>query len=152
MKKFKNYLLLCLLTLSLGFAFTACGDDDDDPSYDAAALVGTWKLTAYQGWEKENGKIKWEGSSLSDSDTEKLEFKNDGTGKTYISGGSQAAFKYSVQGNQLVITDLYDEVAKATILVLNDNTLVVESYEKYLDDDDDTVYEYYEKMTFSRVK
>ncbi|MBO5298299.1 MAG: hypothetical protein J6B03_12015 [Candidatus Homeothermus sp.] len=148
MKKFKNYFLLGILTICMGFAFTACGDDDDD-EVNTSDIIGTWTLTDYEGWEKVNGELDWSGSSTSDSDIEEFEFKSNGQVIVRVHGYSFTT-PYVVRGNKLIVYEPNEDdyYAEATILTLTSTTLILEAHE--FDSDEDGNYEDYEKMTFTR--
>lgn len=148
MKKFKNYFLLGLLTICMGFAFTACGDDDDD-DFATSDLVGKWNIIGYEAWETEDGE-KWETNSVKDSDITALKFNADNTCKVYFDYFSEEG-TYRVSGNKLIIVlDNDDDNAGAiTIAGLNSTTLVLEN--SYSEVEDGTTYEGYEKYTFTRV-
>ena len=50
MKKFLSMLSFVLMLMCVGFAFTSCGDDDDDDELDPSnPIVGTWKTEEQSG-------------------------------------------------------------------------------------------------------
>lgn len=151
MKKFKNYFLLGLLTICMGFAFTACGDDDDDA--DTSNLVGTWVQSEFYGVEKEDGEIVYEDNTPITN--MRVEFASNGTIKLYDNySGSWTvddSGKWWMKGNSIVVRwegDDEDEYF-GNILTLTATTLTVESSENY--NEDGVYYEYYEKATYTKV-
>lgn len=152
MEKFKNYLLLCVLTLGMGFAFTACGDDDDEPG-NKSDLTGTWVQTEFYECEKEDGEIVHE-SNTPYTDA-RVEFKDNGVINLYfsLSGSWQVddSGKWWMSGNNIYVRwegDDEDEYF-GSVLTLNSTTLTVEAKEDYTEDG--VRYEYYEKATYKKI-
>lgn len=51
MKKILSMLSFVLMLMCVGFAFTSCGDDDDDDELDPEnSIVGTWLTESYSGF------------------------------------------------------------------------------------------------------
>ncbi|MCH5181703.1 MAG: lipocalin family protein [Prevotellaceae bacterium] len=135
--KFSFPLTIFLLLLSM-IPFSSCSDDDEEVS--SSNLIGTWQYTGGKGWEGYDGhKNEWIDD---DTDDYTWTFKQDGTFIEWEGGSSYEYYDWKLKGNKLFIDG--DEV---TITTLTSNTLVVEMYEK-----DDDGWEYWEQMSFKKVK
>lgn len=143
MRNFKFLSLLMFVVLSVGF--TACGDDDDD-EISADNLVGTWELYWSAGYEKYNGEEdRWD-EAVDESDKFRMTFNSDGTG---VEDDDNQSFNWKLDGKKLTITG-GGESQTVTLVKMSSSELVVESSEKGTDNG--KPYEFYDKLTFKRVK
>lgn len=149
MKTIKFLSLLMFVALSAGFA--SCSDDDD---FEATALIGTWEATHTEGWYKDSQypdkDETWDGTGKYDMENSLLpsnvEFNADGTGIDIYKYDEDESFKWSLKGNNLVVSYSVNLTLKAKIVNLTENALVVEySYEGGYE-------RHYEKTTYRKVK
>lgn len=85
MKKNFYYLLSMMMVAMLCVGFTSCGDDDDDAGEpggggSATTLVGTWKLTKYEGVYPNGSTIEYDEDEIMDA---YVQFKSNGKGGNY---------------------------------------------------------------------
>ena len=156
MMKFKflrKLLLISLVAMTFGIGFSACGDDDDNDKEEAVnstLIVGSWKLTGYEGWSKTNGELDWESNSVSDSEIFSMKFNSDKSGEMELYQGLIKDYEYVLNGSELVIYDSYDghdSYDTYKVSLLTETTLVLEYYSAPTEHNP---YEVYEKMTFTR--
>ena len=151
MMKFKflrKLLLISLVAMTFGIAFSACGDDDKEEVVNSASIVGSWKLTGYEGWSKTNGELDWESNDLEDSEVFGIKFNSDKSGEMELYQGLTADFEYVLNGSELVMqaNDGGEDTYKVSLLTAT--TLELEYYSAPTTHNP---YEDYEKMTFTRI-
>ena len=146
MKKYRLFYFMCIL-LGMAVGFTSCSDDDDEASVES--LIGTWESIYSEGYDIWNGeKETWDGEP---EDPLRLTFREDGTyrGEEFYNGKWHLGVSrtYVLKGNKLFYYDEEEEESgSATIISLTKDKLVIEeSFE-------DEYEEYYEKITFKRIK
>ncbi len=99
MKKFYSVLALSLIVL-----FTSCSKESD-PTPDteeevAAAIIGSWTLTAREQKNYEDEKLISTYDDVDTEDPEIMTLKADGTGKSFDSKETFSKFTYSVTTSQ----------------------------------------------------
>lgn len=144
---------LAIVTIVMSVNFAACSDDDDD--VDVSELLGVWEAIHIEGYETYQGETeRWntdiDAATYDDGEYPRVEFLNNGVVKTYYySNGwtDDEEGKYQVNGNKIHIQGYGDDEGYyLTIVSLNSNQLIVE--EKDSEDGE----EYYEKVTYKRIK
>lgn len=131
------------VALSAGFA--SCSNDDDEATFDAANLVGTWEATHTEGkytdTEYPSDNEEWN-EAVVEEDKYQMVFNADGTGTD-----DGDAFTWQLDGREITLTGVEagDEPERYTVS-LTDNELVVEF--SYKDGSESG----YEKVTYTRVK
>ena len=140
-----RFLEMTLLMVMLAVNFTACSDDEDEPTVGTSQdLIGRWTLTWTKGWEFDSDGFKdtWDEAD----DGEDLIFKADGTGRMESQYGSEYPFNWSFENTNFKRDyDLYDGCA-TKIIQLDAETLVFEITEYY-----DGEIESQEINTYKRV-
>ena len=140
-----RFLGMTLLMVMLAVNFTACSDDEDEPTVGTSQdLIGRWTLTWTKGWEFDSDGFKdtWDEAD----DGEDLIFKADGTGRMESQYGSEYPFNWSFENTNFKWDyDLYDGCA-TKIIQLDAETLVFEITEYY-----DGEIESQEINTYKRV-
>ncbi len=140
-----RFLEMTLLMVMLAVNFTACSDDEDEPTVGTSQdLIGRWTLTWTKGWEFDSDGFKdtWDEAD----DGEDLIFKADGTGRMESQYGSEYPFNWSFENTNFKWDyDLYDGCA-TKIIQLDAETLVFEITEYY-----DGEIESQEINTYKRV-
>lgn len=126
-----------LLSMILFIGFTACSDDDDKGS----ALIGTWRLTHTEGYEKENGQIadEWD-EDVNSSEDWVVSSKT----ITFWMDGDQYEANYTYKDDKLYLGD--DDDIVFNVLKLTDGELILELKMK------EGNYELYDKSTFKKIK
>lgn len=152
MKTFR-FIGVAILAIALCVNFTAC--DDDEENVNMSELIGLWEPYHAEGYETgPNGfRNEWneeiEDVATNEIEYSRLEFLTDGEFKEhyYYNGWHYDGGRYQVEGSKITIFDDEDEIYdQFNILLLNEGQLVIESKEK------EDGYEYYEKISFRRVK
>lgn len=144
---------VAMLAIALCVNFTAC--DDDEENVNMSELIGLWEPYHSEGYEiGSNGqRYEWnediEDVATNESEYSRLEFLTDGVFKEhyYSFGWHYLNGTYKVEGSKITIVDdegdFYDS---CTILLLNENELIMEFKEK------EDGYEYYAKLSCRRVR
>ena len=124
-------MLVCLLTLSLGFV--ACSDDNE--SGDSNHLVGTWEETRHEGYYYSNGiRVEYD----EPSEGSRITFYEDGTG-IYEGKNWNQNWNWNLFNNLLTLTDKDSGGSDVyTVASLTSTELVLEFVD--LDDFERTYY------------
>ncbi len=131
-----------LLMLFAATLFLSCSDDDNN--YSASDLVGTWRVTNEQGYEKVNGVIQdqWD-ENYSENNGHRITFNENGL----LSGWDEEGDKWALSGDKIVITYAYDGATEEwKIVTLTSTTLITEFAENIGNDSE------YNKVTFVKVQ
>jgi hypothetical protein len=138
-KKFFSTVAFFMIMLLTTVSFTSCSDDDDDEKGATSTLVGTWVLTASEGYTIYNGK-KYEHKETYTVEEQEfvLELNADGT---YVYDGESTG-TWKMDGDKLMIITEEGETETVKITKLTDNTLILEITEE----------DYYDKSTYTKVK
>ncbi len=124
--KFLQSFVAVALCVILAIAFTSCGDDDDEPSNGTSGttgIVGTWRLTLVESngesWFcqyhfKADGTLEVKDWSSHSSEPASYEAKGtysvSGSYLTIkIDGEYEETYKFSLEGNKLIIFDYEDD-------------------------------------------
>ncbi len=98
-----RFLGMTLLMVMLAVNFTACSDDEDEPTVEIslANLKGTWDMVKCYGWEynDNNEKEDWE----EDVTGEYIFFEDEDGNGGYNDGYNTYYFASSVEGNKLIL-------------------------------------------------
>lgn len=138
----KLFLALLLLSTTL----FSCSKKDNNSEINSSALVGTWQFAGEKEYFQANGGKK----VLLDSDqadaTQTIEFKSDGSFNAKWGPDTENG-TYKLTGNSLYIKYTNAELGDgtATILTLNNSTLVFEFKDNGTDDNGVTGTFYYEQ-------
>ena len=152
MKKI-NFLWLMGILMVLPVSFVSCSDDDDEVG-SSADLVGVWEEVYYEWWEKENGKITYDG--VDEGGEVRVEFKADGTlrdarmrnGKWDWYDEGTWTYKNGVLTTSVTEDgETYSE--SVDVKELTATKLVIEWY--YKETDDGVVYEEWERTECRKV-
>lgn len=153
----KNTRMLKLSTLALILfcvGMSSCSNDDNE-AINQSDLIDTWKLEKIQLLEKTNGKITdseelYKGDYDFDDyflyirfDSNKETFEGDNPHKMESCG------TWEIRGNKLIRTEEEGSII-TTIKKLNSTDLVTEDY--HFEKDGNTLYEYYETVTYKKIK
>ncbi len=131
-----------LLMLFAATLFLSCSDDDNN--YSASDLVGTWRVTNEQGYEKVNGVIQdqWD-ENYSENNGHRITFNENGL----LSGWDEEGDRWALSGDKIVITYAYDGATEEwKIVTLTSTTLITEFAENIGNDSE------YNKVTFVKVQ
>ena len=117
---------MTLLMVMLSVNFTACSNDEDEPTIGTSQdLVGRWTLTWVKGWEFDDDGFKetWDEKA----DGEDLIFKADGTGRMESQYGDKYSFNWSFENNKFECDYyLFSHDCTTRIIQLDTETLVFE--------------------------
>ena len=142
LKNFQKLFWICILTITFGIAFPACGDDDGNvDEVNSASIIGKWKLTEHEDWTRVDGVFTLVSDKLEDSEIVAFKFNYDNTGVITYDPNGPRDMEYIIDENQIIITeDSFSTILK--IIRLNATTLFVEWHYN-----DNNIC----KMTFTRV-
>lgn len=123
MKQFKNIALLFAVLFS-AFAFTACGDDEDEAGQDQK-LAGTWVEYKYVDENLTTGETE---TQIESNPEDPMTFNADGTGYIDFDQSGKYNFNWHTKGDKLTMKDEDGETYTYTYSVSENELRLTYSY------------------------
>lgn len=118
-----NFFCLALFTVCL-ISFASCGDDEEEEDIPGISIVGTWKSTYLETWNKING--EFDDDSYEGPFTD-ISFVFDKNGNVTMNWDEPLSGKYVLSGDKLILSG-DGEKNEMKVLELTESTLVLEYY------------------------